>query len=113
MWIHVCACVCVHACVSVNACVSMRACVQWSEQRQLRSEALGSIPSGYPCIFSSVCFYPDLLPVAYHQFLPPVVVNQYIVTKWGGGGAGGGVLKTLRSNLAPEEGGGRLFERGV
>ena len=51
---------------------------QWSERRQLRSEALGSIPSGYPCIFSSVCFYPDLPPpVAYHQFLLPVVVNQY------------------------------------
>ena len=50
---------------------------QWSECRQLRSEASGSIPSGYPCIFSSVCFYPDLPPVAYHQFLPPVAVNQY------------------------------------
>ena len=25
---------------------------------------------------SSVCFYPDLPPVTYHQFLPPVV-NQY------------------------------------
>ena len=50
---------------------------QWSEHRQLRSEALGSIPSGYPCIFSSVCFYRDLPPVAYHQFLPPVVVYQY------------------------------------
>ena len=49
---------------------------QWSERRQLRSDALGSIPSGYPCIFSSVCFYPDLPPVAYDQFLPPVVVNQ-------------------------------------
>ena len=36
--------------------------VQWSERRQLRSEALGSIPSGYPGIFS--CFYPDLPPVA-------------------------------------------------
>ena len=35
----------------------------------------------------------------------------------GGGGGGGGVciyeIKTLRSNLAPEEGGGRLFEGGV
>ena len=50
---------------------------QWSERRQLRLEALGSIPSGYPCIFSSVCFYPDLPPVAYHQFLLPVVVDQY------------------------------------
>ena len=50
---------------------------QWSERRQLRSGALGSIPSGYPCIFYSVCFYPDLPPVAYHQFLPPVVVYQY------------------------------------
>ena len=50
---------------------------QWSECRQLRLEALGLIPSGYPCIFFlTVCFYPDL-PVAYHQFLPPVVVNQY------------------------------------
>ena len=43
---------------------------------QLRSEALGLIPSGYPCTFSSVCFYPDLPPVAYHQFLLPVVVNH-------------------------------------
>ena len=49
----------------------------WSERRRLRSEALDSIPSGYPCIFSSVCFYPDLPPVPYHQFSPPVVVNQY------------------------------------
>ena len=24
----------------------------------------------------SVCFYPDLSPVAYHQFLPPVVGNH-------------------------------------
>ena len=34
----------------------------------------------------------------------------------GGGGGGGGrvdEIKTLRSNLAPEEGGGRLFEGGV
>ena len=33
----------------------------------------------------------------------------------GGGGGGGRVyeIKTLRSNLAPEEGGGRLFEGGV
>ena len=31
----------------------------------------------YPCIFSSVCFYPDLPPVASLQFLLPVVVNQY------------------------------------
>ena len=32
-----------------------------------------------------------------------------------GGGGGGGVyeIKTLRSNLAPEEGGGRLFEGGI
>ena len=33
----------------------------------------------------------------------------------GGGGGGGGrayEIKTLRSNLAPEEGGGRLFEGG-
>ena len=32
-----------------------------------------------------------------------------------GGGGGGRVyeIKTLRSNLAPEEGGGRLFEGGV
>ena len=30
-----------------------------------------------PMHFSSVCFYPDLPPVAYHQFLTPVVVNQY------------------------------------
>ena len=41
--------------------------------RQLRSEALGSIPTGYPSIFSLYC---DLPPVAYHPFLPPVVVNQ-------------------------------------
>ena len=50
---------------AVNECVYM-----------LRSEVLGLIPSGYPCIVFSVCFYPDL-PVAYHQLLPPVVVNQY------------------------------------
>ena len=34
----------------------------------------------------------------------------------GGGGGGGGrvyEIKTLRSNLAPEEGRGRLFEGGV
>ena len=49
---------------------------QWSERRQLRLEALGSIPSGYPCIFSFSCFCPDLPPVAYHQFLPPVVDDQ-------------------------------------
>ena len=35
---------------------------------------LGFDPSGYSCIFLSVCFYP---PVAYHQFLTSVVVNQY------------------------------------
>ena len=53
---------------------------QWSERQQLKSEALGSIPSGYPCIPFSM-FYPDLPPVAYHQFLPPVVVNQYSYKK--------------------------------
>ena len=34
----------------------------------------------------------------------------------GGGGGGGGrvyEIKTQRSNLAPDEGGGRLFEGGV
>ena len=25
------------------------------------------------------CFYPDLQPVAYHQFLPPVDDNQIII----------------------------------
>ena len=30
-----------------------------------------------------------------------------------GGHVGGGVLTTLRNNLAPEEGGGRLFEGGI
>ena len=47
---------------------------QWSERRQLRSEALGSIPSGYPCIFSR--FYPDLPPVAYHQLLLISIVTK-------------------------------------
>ena len=41
---------------------------QWSERRQLRSEALDS---WLPMHFFSL--YPDLPPVAYHQFLPPVV----------------------------------------
>ena len=51
---------------------------QWSERRQQRSEALDLIPSAwlYPCIFSFSCFYPDLPPLAYHHFLPPVVDNQ-------------------------------------
>ena len=40
---------------------------QWSERRQQRSEALGSIPCGYThAFFPFSCFYPDLLPVAYH-----------------------------------------------
>ena len=30
-------------------------------------------------LFPSVCLYPNLPPVAYHQFLPPVVINQYTV----------------------------------
>ena len=42
---------------------------QWSERRQIRSEALGSIPSGCPCIFSRVSI------LIYHQFLPLVVAN--------------------------------------
>ena len=52
---------------------------QWSERRQLRSEVLGSIPSGYPCIFSSVCFYPDLPPVSYHQLLLISIVTKIIM----------------------------------
>ena len=47
---------------------------QWSERRQLRSEALGSIPSGYPCMSILI----------YHQSLPPVVVKgglTYYVTR--------------------------------
>ena len=40
-----------------------------------------------------------------------------LVSGGGGGGGGGGGraydIKTLRSNLAAEEGGGRLFEGGV
>ena len=37
------------------------------------------------------------------------------LVRGGGGGGGGRVyeIKTLRSNLAPEEGRGRLFEGGV
>ena len=35
------------------------------------SEALGSIPSGYPSISSQFCFYHQLL---YQQFLPPVII---------------------------------------
>ena len=45
---------------------------QWSEHLQLRLEALGSIPSSCPGIFSLSLF--DLL--LYHKFLPPVI-NQY------------------------------------
>ena len=43
------------------------------------------------------------------------IYGLYIVRAGGGGGGGGRVyeIKTLRSNLAPEEGEGRLFEGGV
>ena len=61
----------------VDVYVHVHVHVQWSESRQLRSEALGSIPSGYPSFFR---FYSDLPPVAYQQFLLPVVVIR-IVTK--------------------------------
>ena len=40
----------------------------------------------------------------------------YGLVRAGGGGGGGGrvyEIKTLHSNLAPEEGGGRLFDGGV
>ena len=53
---------------------------QWSEGRQLRSEALGSITSGYPSFFLqyvSILIYQQL---PYQQFLLPVVVIR-IVTK--------------------------------
>ena len=55
---------------------------QWSEHRQLRSEALGLIPSGYPAFFLSVCFYANFPPVA----LPTVLTtsdqyNYYSYTK--------------------------------
>ena len=42
---------------------------QWSELRQLRSEALGSIPSGYPSFFLQ---YVSIL--IYQQFLLPEIV---------------------------------------
>ena len=47
---------------------------QLSECRQLRLEALGLIPSGYPCIFPSVVSI-----LIFHQLLTTssVVVNQY------------------------------------
>ena len=42
------------------ACVQVRrvwvVVAQWSERRQLRSEAMGSIPSGYLCKFSLSLF---------------------------------------------------------
>ena len=43
------------------------------------------------------------------------LVSARLVRAGGGGGGGGRVyeIKTLRSNLAPEEGRGRLFEGGV
>ena len=44
-----------------------------------------------------------------------VSARVYIRPSQSGGGEGGGhvyEIKTLRSNLAPEEGGGRLFEGG-
>ena len=68
----VCMCACV--CHGIQVVVA-----QWSEHRQLRSEALGSIPSGCPSFFLQ-CFYSDLPPVAYQPFLLPVVVIR-IVTK--------------------------------
>ena len=48
---------------------------QWSERRQLRSEALGSVPS---CIFSSVCLiYHQLLTTSsYHQLLLISIVTK-------------------------------------
>ena len=49
-----------HVYVHVLGCCRV-VVTQWSERRQLRSEALGSIPSGYPYIFSFS--YPDLPPV--------------------------------------------------
>ena len=56
---------------------------QWSERRQLRSEALGSIPSGYPCIFSSsILIYHQLLTTTsymyYHQLLLISIVTKMI-----------------------------------
>ena len=55
--------------------------VQWSERRQLRSEALGSISSGYPSFFLqyvSILIYHQLLTNM--QLLLPVVIIR-IVTK--------------------------------
>ena len=54
---------------------------QWSERRQLRSEALGSIPSGYPCIFSfAILIYHQLLTTSsYHQLLLISIVTCKVV----------------------------------
>ena len=32
--------------------MAVGSCAQWSEHLQLKQEALGSIPGGFPCFFS-------------------------------------------------------------
>ena len=55
----------VRECMRVRDLSDCRVVVaQWSERRQLRSEALGSISSGCPCIFSE-----SISDLIYHQFL--------------------------------------------
>ena len=56
---------------------------QWSERRQLRSEALDSIPSSYPCIFLqyvSILIYHQLLTTSsYRQLLLISIVTKIIM----------------------------------
>ena len=49
---------------------------QWSECRQLRLEALGSIPSGYPCIFLQYMYVSILI---YHQLLTTSYYHQLLL----------------------------------
>ena len=54
---------------------------QLSERRQLRLEAFGSIPSGYPCLqFVSILIYCQLLTTSsYYQLLLISIVTKVIM----------------------------------